>query len=91
VIAGVLCAILASGVPVGSAAVGGLVAGAACALIGLVVSYLLRDVPAAGIVVGTAGSAVAGAIGGALAAAMRGTPSPAKSSRTMATGFRAAK
>ncbi len=45
-------------------AVGGLIAGAACALIGIVVSYVLHDVPASLLLLGTVSSAVTGAIGG---------------------------
>ena len=50
----------------GAAAVGGLIAGGVCALIGIVESFYLGDVPAAVIAFGTAGSAVTGAIGGVL-------------------------
>ena len=47
-----------------SAALGGLVVGGASALVGIAVSVLLKDVPAAVLGFGTAGSAVAGLIGG---------------------------
>jgi hypothetical protein len=43
---------------------GGAIAGGACALIGIFVSYLLRDVPASLLALGTASSVVTGAIGG---------------------------
>lgn len=46
------------------AALGGLVVGGVCALLGIAVSVLLRDVPASVLGFGTAGSAVAGLIGG---------------------------
>jgi LytS/YehU family sensor histidine kinase len=45
-------------------ALGGLVAGALCALIGIFVSYLLGDVPMSLLALGTISSAVTGAIGG---------------------------
>jgi hypothetical protein len=47
-------------------ALGGLLAGGICALIGIAVSYSLGDVPANILLIGTSGSAVAGAIGGAI-------------------------
>ena len=47
-----------------AAAVGGLVAGAVCAFIGILVSYLLGDVPASLLALGTVSSAVTGALGG---------------------------
>ena len=47
-----------------SAAAGGAIAGAACALIGIFVSYLLGDVPASLLALGTISSAVTGAVGG---------------------------
>ncbi|HKQ46484.1 MAG TPA: hypothetical protein VJZ71_00260 [Phycisphaerae bacterium] len=46
------------------AALGGLMVGGACALFGIAVSVLLRDVPVAVLGFGTAGSALAGTIGG---------------------------
>jgi hypothetical protein len=46
------------------AAVGGLVAGAVCALIGIAESYSLGDVPAWVVAFGTASSGVTGAVGG---------------------------
>ena len=48
----------------GSMAVGGLIAGGLCALIGICVSFALGDVTALILVMGTLSSAVAGAIGG---------------------------
>jgi hypothetical protein len=47
-----------------AAVVGGLVAGAVCALIGIFVSYVLGDVPASLLALGTVSSAVTGAFGG---------------------------
>ena len=49
-----------------SAAVGGLLAGALCALLGIFVSYLLGDVPASLLALGTISSAVTGAVGGSI-------------------------
>ena len=46
--------------------IGGLIVGGACALLGIGVSVMLRDVPAGVLVFGTIGSAVAGLIGGAI-------------------------
>jgi hypothetical protein len=62
-VAGVIYAALAGG-NTGSAILGGVVAGGLCALIGIAVSYLLEDVPASLLVLGTASSAVTGAVGG---------------------------
>lgn len=46
--------------------IGGLIAGGACALLGIAVSVLLQDVPAGVLAFGTLGSAVAGLVGGAI-------------------------
>lgn len=46
--------------------VGGLVAGGACAFVGIGVSYLLGDVPGTLLLLGTAASAAAGAVGGVI-------------------------
>jgi hypothetical protein len=62
-IAGVIYAAMAGGTT-GSDILGGAIAGAACALIGIAVSYALKDVPASLLALGTASSAVTGAIGG---------------------------
>ncbi|MEC4590799.1 MULTISPECIES: hypothetical protein [Nitrospirillum] len=48
----------------GPAAAGGAVAGGACALLGIFVSWILGDVPAMILALGTAMSALTGAIGG---------------------------
>lgn len=45
---------------------GGVIAGALCALIGIAVSCLLGDVPPAILAIGTLSSAAGGAIGGAI-------------------------
>ncbi len=63
-LAGLLYARLARPATKGSAAIGGLAAGAICALLGILVSYLLGDVPASLLALGTLSSAVTGAIGG---------------------------
>jgi hypothetical protein len=49
-----------------AAAVGGAVVGGLCALLGLLESLYLKDVPAWVLLVGPAGSAVTGAVGGAI-------------------------
>lgn len=62
-IAGVIYAALAGG-SAGSAILGGSVAGGLCALLGIVVSYALKDVTASILAIGTISSAITGAIGG---------------------------
>ena len=63
-LAGVVYALQAREGSANSVALGGLIAGGVCALIGIAVSYALGDVPAMILVVGTLSSAVTGAIGG---------------------------
>ncbi len=63
-IAGAAYARMARSATASAAATGGAVAGGVCALIGIVVSYLLGDVSMSVLILGTASSAVAGAIGG---------------------------
>lgn len=63
-IAGLAYAMWARGESAASLAVGGLIAGALCALIGIFVSYRLGDVPASLLALGTISSAVTGALGG---------------------------
>jgi hypothetical protein len=63
-IAGAAYARIARSAAASAAATGGAVAGGACALIGILVSYLLGDVSMSVLILGTASSAVAGAIGG---------------------------
>jgi hypothetical protein len=71
-LAGVLYARLARPATKGAAATGGLVAGALCAFLGILVSYLLADVPASLLALGTVSSAVTGALGGLVGALMNG-------------------
>ena len=68
--AGLLYGYLAAELPIGPAALGGLIAGGACALVGILVSYVLRDVPAAVLAFGTVSSAVTGAVGAVIARAI---------------------
>ncbi len=63
-IAGLAYAMWARGSKTTSLAVGGAVAGALCALIGIFVSYMLGDVPVSLLALGTLSSAVTGALGG---------------------------
>ncbi len=63
-IAGLLYAVLARPAGAGAAAAGGAAAGGISAFLGILVSYLLGDVPAAVVGFGTAGSAVTGLVGG---------------------------
>jgi len=65
-IAGLIYAVMARGGTTSSLAIGGLVAGALCAFIGIFVSYMLHDVPMSLLALGTISSAVTGAIGGAI-------------------------
>jgi hypothetical protein len=65
-VAGVLFGRWSGALGKGGAAAGGLAAGAACALLGILESFYLRDVPGWVIVFGTISSAVTGAIGGLL-------------------------
>jgi hypothetical protein len=67
-VAGVVYARLARPATKGSAAFGGAAAGAVCAFLGILVSYLLGDVPASLLALGTISSAVTGAIGGLIGA-----------------------
>jgi hypothetical protein len=52
-------------------AIQGAIVGGLCALIGIVVSFILGDVPAGILALGTLSSAVTGAIGGAIAGGKR--------------------
>jgi hypothetical protein len=63
-LAGVAYAMWARGDRSSALALGGLVSGAICALIGIFVSYMLGDVPMSLLPLGTVSSAVTGAIGG---------------------------
>lgn len=63
-VAGLLYAMWARGGSTRSIAVGGLLAGAICALLGILVSHMLGDVPRSLLALGTFSSAIAGALGG---------------------------
>ena len=73
-IAGIIYARAAEQRTAGSLAMGGLVAGGLCALIGICVSYFLGDVTASILALGTLSSAITGAIGGLLGKVMFGAP-----------------
>ena len=77
-IAGFLYARLARPATKGSAAIGGAAAGAICAFLGILVSYLLGDVPASLLALGTLSSAVTGAIGGVIGALTLGRAATAR-------------
>lgn len=64
--AGLLFALWSRQPTLGSAALGGLLAGGICALIGIAISYFLGDVTAVILLAGTLSSAVGGALGGAI-------------------------
>ncbi|MBS0298107.1 MAG: hypothetical protein JSR45_17550 [Proteobacteria bacterium] len=53
------------------ALLGGVISGGVCAFLGILVSFLLGDVPAMILVVGTLSSAVTGVIGGAIGKLIR--------------------
>ena len=63
-LAGVLAALATRPASLGSAATRGAIAGGVSAFVGILVSFLLGDVPAAVLGFGTASSAVTGALGG---------------------------
>lgn len=63
-VAGILYAVISTEVIVRDNVIGGLVAGAVCAFIGILVACLLGDVPASLLLLGTVSSAVTGALGG---------------------------
>jgi hypothetical protein len=65
-IAGIAYAVFAQGGTTSSLAVGGLLAGALCAFLGIFVSFMLNDVPMTLLALGTISSAVTGALGGML-------------------------
>jgi hypothetical protein len=65
-LAGLAYAVLAQQQRLGAVLAGGAVAGGVSAFVGILVSYLLGDVPAAVLGFGTAGSVVAGSIGAAV-------------------------
>jgi hypothetical protein len=79
-LAGVLYVLMAPRSADSSPALGGLVAGAVCALIGIGVSFGMGDVPASLLALGTISSAVTGAIGGWATSKLvsgKGTPASA--------------
>ena len=78
-VAGVLYARLARPTTKSSASIGGLAAGAICAFLGILVSYLLGDVPASLLALGTLSSAVTGAIGGVIGSLSLGRAATAAS------------
>ena len=63
-LAGLGYAYWAQGGTTGAVTLGGLVAGALCAFIGIAVSHFLGDVPMSLLALGTISSAVTGALGG---------------------------
>jgi xanthine/uracil permease len=63
-VAGLVYAMMARRATKGSSALGGAIAGGVCALIGILVSFLLGDVPATLLALGTLSSVVTGAVGG---------------------------
>ena len=63
-LAGLAYAVWSRGAPPSSLAVGGMIAGAVCAFIGIFVSFMMKDVPASLLALGTISSAVTGALGG---------------------------
>jgi hypothetical protein len=65
-VAGLIYAALARGSKWPSALSGGAIAGGVCALLGIAVSFLLKDVPATLLALGTVSSVVTGAIGAAV-------------------------
>ena len=72
-VAGIIFVALAKTSSMREALTGGSAAGGICAFIGILVSYLLGDVPASLLALGTISSIVTGAVGGALGRAlMRG-------------------
>jgi hypothetical protein len=78
-IAGALYVLLAPRNADASPTLGGLIAGAVCALIGIGVSFGLDDVPASLLALGTISSAVTGAIGGWVTAKLVSRKQPAAS------------
>ena len=76
-VAGVLYVLYSRGGGAASPVLGGMLAGAICALIGIFVSYMLGDVPVTLLALGTVSSAVTGAIGGFVGRFFAGAPSSA--------------
>ena len=63
-VAGILYVVISTEVIMRDNLVGGAIAGAACGFFGIVVSWMLKDVPASLLLLGTVSSAATGAIGG---------------------------
>ena len=63
-IAGILYVVISTEVIMRDNILGGAIAGAVCAFIGIFVSWQLKDVPGSLVLLGTLSSAVTGAIGG---------------------------
>ena len=76
-VAGILYVLYSRDSAPASPVLGGTLAGAICALIGIFVSYMLGDVPVTLLALGTISSAVTGAIGGFAGRLFAGTPSSA--------------
>lgn len=76
-IAGFLYVVYARGAGPSSPVLGGALAGAICALVGIFASYMLGDVPVTLLALGTLSSAVTGAIGGLAGRLLARTPSSA--------------
>jgi hypothetical protein len=70
-VAGLLFARQAPGITRGGGAGGGAIAGGVCALLGILLSFALGDVPAPVLAFGTLSSALTGALGGVIGQAMR--------------------
>jgi hypothetical protein len=72
-VGGILCALWTAGAPTAAAtAKDGAIAGGLSALIGIAVSFLLGDVPARTLAIGTTASVVAGILGGFVGRAVSG-------------------
>jgi hypothetical protein len=76
-VAGLLYVVYARGNGPASPVLGGTLAGAICALIGILVSYMLGDVPVTLLALGTLSSAVTGAIGGFIGRVIARAPTSA--------------
>jgi hypothetical protein len=78
-VAGVIYAKSAGSASTGSHALGGFLSGGLCALLGILVSYVLGDVPAMILALGTLSSAVTGLLGGLIGHfAFAGAPGAAR-------------
>ena len=75
-LAGLMYALRARPAGKGNAALGGAVAGGVCAFLGILVSFLLGDVPAVVLSFGTLSSVVTGALGGFVGQLIAGRSGP---------------